>query len=75
MHNNTNYFSHGVFLDDDYREFEELRDAIEYFDSSVALGTIKVGSVVGWLDEYSYETLYNHEDVYDHADCHQRTHS
>lgn len=70
--NHEKHFKYGTFINAEYKEFAKLHDAIEYFDTSVALGLVTIGSVIGWLDVYDYETLYNHMEVMDNADCHQR---
>ena len=59
----NNYMGYGVFIDGEYHEFPTFEAASDFFDSSVALGIVTEGKVVGWLDIDDCETLYDHTEV------------
>lgn len=58
-----NYMEFGCFLNGDYHEFHTFEEASDFFDSSVALGIVVYGQVIGWLDIEDYEILYDHTEV------------
>ena len=69
--NNSQYFKYGTFINDVYKEHDTLDDAAELFDSSVALGIVLTGRIVGWMDLYDYETLYDHTEALEYVHCNE----